>query len=91
MRLHPVRWGLALGTAHAVIILVTGTLSAITSQRIAGDFVRIFSSLYYGFRPTFIGIGIGVLWAFFAAFAVGFIIANVFNFFSYIESSDEYE
>ena len=91
MYLHPVRWGIALGTAHAIVIFVAGTISALTSQRIAGDFVRVFASLYFGFRPTIIGIGIGVVWAFFAAFIVGFIIAKAFNFFAYIEEADEYE
>ncbi len=89
MLVHPVRLGLALGFTNSAFILVIGLLSALT--KFGDEWVRLFSSIYYGFNATLVGLVIGVIWAFFSALFIGILFAHIFNFFIYLDHSDEYE
>lgn len=89
MLIHPVRLGLALGFTHFVFILAIGLLSALT--KFGDEWVRVFSNIYFGFNTTIVGLIIGILWAFFSALFIGILFAHIFNFFVYLDQSDEYE
>lgn len=89
MHIHPVRFGLALGITHAAFLVVIAVLAAFF--RWANEWVHLFSRLYPGYSITLFGVGFGILWAILAGFAAGWLFAVVFNFFSYVEGSDEFD
>jgi hypothetical protein len=67
---------IAMGATWAMGVTLLGWIS-ITGWGIR--FVDVLSSVYIGFRPTFIGGIVGGLWAFTDAFAAGVVFALVFN------------
>lgn len=89
MHIHPVRLGVALGITHAVFLVAIAVLAAFF--RWANEWVHLFSRLYPGYGISIFGIAIGVLWAILAGFALGWLFAVVFNFFAYLDASDDFD
>ena len=89
MVIHPVRFGLAIGFAHAVFLVIIGILAGLFGYGM--EIVRIFRSIYPGYNVTLVGIGLGTLWGLFAGFATGWLFSVIFNFFSYLDHSSDYE
>jgi len=74
LRILPTAMGLGVTWALGVILL-----GWISSTGWGARFVDMLSSVYVGFRPTFIGGIVGGLWAFTDAFVTGVLFVLVFN------------
>ncbi len=89
MNIHPVRCGVALGITHAIFLVAIAILAAFF--RWSNEWVHLFSRLYPGYSISIFGIAFGMFWGLLAGFGLGWIFAVVFNFFGYLDSSDEYD
>jgi hypothetical protein len=66
----------AIGVLWAIYVLFLGWIAAFGWGR---ELVRVLSSLYIGYSPTFVGGIIGGIWAFVDGAIAGAIIAWVYN------------
>ena len=67
---------IALGAAWGIYMLSLGWMAMFGW---GADFVKLMSSVYIGFAPSFLGGIIGGIWAFVDGFVGGAIIAWVYN------------
>ena len=85
-RLKVVPMAFALGVTWGTGIMLLGWVSAAgwgTKLR------EVFSSLYLGYAPTFLGGVIGGLWAFGDAFLAGLLLTLLYNRFAGEKRSDQ--
>lgn len=77
MKLHSIRFGLALGIIWALCALFLGLMATYVNW--GNAMVEVIASLYIGYAPTVAGSFIGLVWAFFDAFIGGFLVAWLYN------------
>ncbi len=74
--------GLALGIVWGVGIFLTGLITMWCGGDWGKDFVGGMGSIYIGFKSTWGGSFLGLVWGFFDAFIGGVIIAWLYNCFA---------
>ena len=77
MKLNSFNFGFSTGFVLAVGVIILG--SAVKFLEVGTPLMQVLSSVYLGFRPTFLGIIYGILWAFLDGFVGGFLIAYIYN------------
>ena len=75
--LHPKKLGIALGLTASIYILILSVSAAWLGWGTA--FVHMLSSVYVGYNLSFLGILLGMVWAFVDFFVAGLIFACIFN------------
>ena len=73
-------FAIAIGMTCAIWALLLGLIAWLFDY--GTQLVQIFSTLYVGYAPTFVGSIIGALWAFVDCFIGGAIVAWLYNLFS---------
>ncbi len=76
-KLCPWALAFALGITWAIGIFIMGIVA--WQWGWGNDMVRVISSIYHGFEPTFWGSVLGAIWAFVDWFIGGLIIGWVYN------------
>ena len=77
MKLDVRAFGLALGCFWSASMLLLGFMSSITSW--GEKIVRLFSTVYIGYRGTPVGSLIGAFWGFLDGAISGILIAWIYN------------
>lgn len=78
-RLCPGSFGLAFGIICGIFMMLLGWFAI---QGYGVGLVTLYSTIYYGYAPTWIGGLIGGLWGLVEGFIFGFLVALVYNCFS---------
>ena len=78
--LHVISFGIALGAVWAISLFIMAILAI--NWQYGVSFIYGIGKLYVGYKPTFIGAGIGVIWGFLDGFVGGIVFAWLYNFFS---------
>lgn len=89
MYFHPVRFGLALGIANALFLLALGIVSGFFNY--GNEWVRVLRSVYIGYNATLFGVLFGMLWGLLLGLVLGWLFSVIFNFFAYLDESEDYE
>ena len=79
-KLNVKAFGLAVGIVWSVGMFVLGIIAMAFGW--GGKFVEILSSLYIGYKATFLGSIIGAVWGFIDAGIGGIIVAWLYNKFA---------
>ena len=77
MKLHAVKFGLALGIVWGISIFAMAISGAYMG--FGDQLVDIMSSLYIGYSASATGALIGLVWGFADAFVGGFVVAWIYN------------
>lgn len=77
MKLHPVKFGLAMGILWALAMFVLGLI--VMSGDYGAEFVALMSTVYLGYEPTIAGAFVGAIWGFVDAFIGGWLFAWLYN------------
>lgn len=78
MKLNWKCFALSVGCAWALGQLLAGWIAIFGRGE---DYVEVMSSLYIGFKPSFVGGIIGALWGFLDGFIFGAILSGTYNAF----------
>ena len=76
-KISPIAFGLSLGIIWAVSVIILSLLALYFSYGLG--MIEFFTSVYFGYELTLLGIAIGALWSFADGFIGGFLIAWVYN------------
>jgi hypothetical protein len=77
MRLHPIKFGFALGLWWGIGLLIVSWISLRTGYGIG--LIQGLSSVYLGYTATFVGGIIGFVWGFIDFFIFGLLVAWIYN------------
>jgi len=72
-----VSFGLAVGIASALFVLLLGTVAALFGWGLG--IAAALSTLFIGFGPSFVGAIAGAVWAFAFGFLFGLVVAWCYN------------
>lgn len=72
--------GLACGITFAMGFFLLGTTAWLFNW--GNELVRVISSMYIGYSPSFLGSIIGAVWGFFDGFIMAVLIAFLYNTYS---------
>lgn len=75
-RLCPKCFALAIGLVWGIAVLLTGWIAM---SGWGSEFVEVMSSIYTGYKATFVGGIVGGIWAFFVGALLGWGISFVHN------------
>ena len=77
-KIHNVALAIVLGVTWGIALFLVGIIGAFCEYGHA--FIDIFSSVYIGFKATFLGSIIGLLYGLLDGFVGGLLIGSLYNF-----------
>lgn len=77
MKLHAVKFGLAIGIVWAAVSFIVGLTAMWWGW--CDAWLEVMASIYIGYSATVLGAFIGLVWAFVDAFVGGFLVAWLYN------------
>ncbi|MBA2260860.1 MAG: hypothetical protein H0W18_18385 [Acidobacteria bacterium] len=78
-RIHEQGWGIAFGLVLGLTLLVATNVLVLKGGEVVGPHLGLLGVYFPGYRVTFIGSLIGFVYAFVVGYALGRVIATVYN------------
>jgi hypothetical protein len=79
VRLNAHAWGLALGIVFGVGLLVATNILVLKGGRVVGPHLALLGAYLPGYRVTFAGSVVGLIWGAVIGYAAGWVLGSVYN------------
>lgn len=78
-RIHEQGWGIAFGLVLGLTLLIATNVLVLKGGAVVGPHLALLGVYFPGYRVTFVGSLIGFVYAFVGGYALGRVIASVYN------------
>lgn len=79
VRLNAHAWGLALGIVFGVGLLVATNILVLKGGPVVGPHLALLGAYLPGYRVTFAGSVVGLIWGAVIGYAAGWVLGSVYN------------